>query len=215
MKKRILSALIAAVMTFTALAATIPTTAEEPAPAANSPETALSVNGANIFGSLAADMLNVHNTAQTENDGYGIFDIIMNGNTASVRLQIKEDCELVIAIYDEEGSAMIASASSLISAEDTAVGLIDAVLPQYYLVRGYLLDPDTRRALCTTFETADYTKVMQDFYTLTTADFSKDRVHNFDDNETNDFAVFKENVKVMAKNEGYNKVMCNMHKWRI
>lgn len=208
MKKRILSALIAAVMTFTALTATIPAAAEEPAPAASSPETALSVNGANTFGALAADMLNVQNTAQTENDGYGIFDIIMNGNTAGVRLQIKEDCELVVAIYDEEGSAMIASASSLISAEDTAVGLtIDAELPQYYLVRGYLLDPDTGRALCTTFETADYTKVMQDFYALTTADFTEDRVHNFDDDETNNFAVFKENVKVMAKNAGYNKVI--------
>ncbi|MFR8247158.1 MAG: hypothetical protein ACLU9V_04380 [Roseburia sp.] len=57
-------------------------------------------------------------------------------------------------------------------------------------MRGYLIETETLRPICTVYESSMYTQEMQEFLAKTTDDFDEEKVLNLDDDDTNNFAVY-------------------------
>ncbi len=160
----------------------------------------MKVKGTNSFGTMLADSLAAEMDEQESNAGYNVFSIEMKGKEASVSFEALQDAALVVGIYDEDGIAMLGSGKSEVSAGDTETVVsidIDA-MPQYFYLRGFLVDEDTLRPLCTAYESPNYTKEMQEFFTKTTDNFDADRVLNLDADKTNNFAVYSDKVTVVS-----------------
>lgn len=98
----------------------------------------LNVTGTNSLGNLLANEF--EETEDTQNDGmYGISNLIMDGDTASVSYHSKGGATLLVAIYDESGSQLITSGThDIVTADDTVENqtsevIINGSLPEFYL----------------------------------------------------------------------------------
>lgn len=152
----------------------------------------LSVKGTNTLGNLLAEPVEEEMQKQEENNGCNIFSIEVEGNVAVADFETTENAELLVAVYDESGVEMVASGSTSVYAGDkmAAVDIEIETMPQYFYLRGFLIDPDSFRPICTAYESPNYTKDMQDFFASTAGDYQQDRVLNFDESENTNFAVY-------------------------
>ncbi len=103
---------------------------------------------------------------------------------------------------------MLASGSVEVSRgqTETVVDIEAASMPQYFYIRGFLVETDTLRPVCTSYESSLYTQEMQDFLSKTTEDFDADKVLNLDDDITNNFAVYNDDVILIPSGTGKNEV---------
>ncbi len=198
--KRIASAITAAVISFTAVSGSFPASAS-----ATEPETAflsnddVKISGTNSFGTMVANEFAQVSEKQLENNGYNVFSIEMENNIAVVSYEAAQECSLVVAVYDDAGETMLGSGEVKVSPEEntTFVKIEIAAMPEYFSLKAFMVDPNTLRPKCEAFNSPMYTKAMQEFLSKTTADFDEDRVLNLDEDETKNFAVFSENVKLI------------------
>lgn len=168
----------------------------------------LEVSGNNGVGSLLAKEINGELTEQQENQGYTIFDVTVEGKMATVSLDVIEDCRLIAGIYSEDGKDLLASGVIDVekTAKDAVVTLETKEMPQYFLVKAFLVD-ETMSPLCSVYQSELYTKEMQEFLTKTTDDFEQDKILNLDEDKTNNFAVYKDSVKKIEKENNKNIVV--------
>lgn len=171
-------------------------------------ENELIIEGSDSFGNLLAEAVETEIAAQEENLGYHVFSIEMNGKKATVSFEAMEDAALVVGVYDESGKKLLASGYSKVTKEDTqAIVDIDTdTMPQYFYLRGFLVNADTLRPLCIVYESPNYTREMQEFFSKTTADFDADRVLNLDNDNTNNFAVYEEDTIVLEQGQGNTNI---------
>ena len=175
-------------------------------------ENELDVEGTSSFGKMFAEAIEEKEYEQQKNNGYNIFSIEMNGNTASVELDAVDDCTLVVGIYDEAGEKLLnVGATTVTAGSEKASLVIDTAsesMPTYFYLRGFLVDTYIYRPLCTVYESPNYTQEMQEFFAKTTTDFAADRVLNFDNSADNNFAIYKDDVVVVEKNDTSNQFEC-------
>ena len=167
------------------------------------------VFGTNAFGSLLASDLQAETMEQMENNGNNIFSVEMEGNIARVDFETTQYAELLVCVYSEDDTALLASGTKEVFAEETyaEVTLETELMPQYFDVKAFLIDPECFRPLCEEFYTPNYTQEMQEFFAKTTADFAQDRVLNLDDDQNNNFAVYSEDAIIISSTDGYNTVV--------
>ena len=169
----------------------------------------LMVRGTDSFGSMFAQEFSGVAAEQTENNGCNVFSIDMSGNQASVSFETTQDATLVVAVYDENGNQMLASGKKNVTntETETTVTINSGTIPQYYLVRGYLIETETLRPICTVYESSMYTQEMQEFLAKTTDDFDEEKVLNLDDDDTNNFAVYGDDTIIIPSETGKNIVV--------
>ena len=155
---------------------------------------------------LAEDLESVY-AEQEENSGYNIFNIDVKDGTATVQYEALENATLVVSAYDETTNQMVASASKSVNKDETAVDLELGDLPQYYILKGFIVDSETLQPLTKEFKSELYTQGMQEFLQKTTDDFSEDRVLNFDDDKSNNFAVYNQNTIVIEQEATKNQLI--------
>ena len=155
---------------------------------------------------LAEDLESVY-AEQEENSGYNIFNIDVKDGTATVQYEALENATLVVSAYDETTNQMVASASKSVNKDETAVDLELGDLPQYYILKGFIVDSETLQPLTKEFKSELYTQGMQEFLQKTTDDFSEDRVLNFDDDKSNNFAVYNQNTMVIEQEATKNQLI--------
>ena len=155
---------------------------------------------------LAEDLESVY-AEQEENSGYNIFNIDVKDRTATVQYEALENATLVVSAYDETTNQMVASASKSVNKDETAVDLELGDLPQYYILKGFIVDSETLQPLTKEFKSELYTQGMQEFLQKTTDDFSEDRVLNFDDDKSNNFAVYNQNTIVIEQEATKNQLI--------
>ena len=146
---------------------------------------------------------------QEENGGCNIFSMEVEGKTAYVEFETVENAELLAAVYDESGTSMLGSGSVTVYAgENTAsVDIEIGEMPQYFYLRGFLINPVSLRPLGTSYESPKYTKDMQDLFTSTAGDYETERVINFDAAEDTNFAVYAEQtILLKTEDAGVNRV---------
>lgn len=168
----------------------------------------MNVKSTNSFGSLLTSELEQEADKQEENNGINIFSVEVTGKTASAEFETLQDSTLVVAIYDESGVEMLASGRTAVTKEDTTAEVtIDIeTIPKYFYLKAFLVDEEVYRPLCTAYESPNYTKEMQEFFAKTTDDFESDKVLNLDNDDSNNFAVYDDETKIIESNGNKNQV---------
>jgi alpha-tubulin suppressor-like RCC1 family protein len=214
--KRLISALTVFAMTFT-MCGTIPTSAEKSSTGAeNSTQLSnidMNIEGTNSFGRMLASELDEKSAEQNESNGCNIYSVEINGNVATADYQTTEDCTLVVGIYSEDGKDMLATGATEVTTDSelAKVTLDTDTMPEYFLVKAFLVDSTVFRPLSVAYESPMYTKEMQEFLAKTTDDFDSDRVLNLDDNKKTNFAVYGEDVILLDESDG--KLTSNSNKY--
>ena len=164
------------------------------------------VSGTNSVGDLLASEFQEKQAEQLENNGYNIFSIEMDGNIATVDFQVQNTCTLIVGIYDDSKTTMFATGTTEVSEEDelVEVEIPLIIMPDYFYVKAYLVNSETLEPLCLEYTNPNYTQHMQEFFSKTTDDFDEEKVLNFDDDKTNNFAVYSDDVTVIPYEEGFN-----------
>lgn len=139
--------------------------------------------------------------------GNMIYEVEVENNTVYVELQALTDAKLIVALYDENNEEMYFSGTADVTEDDKVVTVhFDRQMPDYFLVRAYLLDAVTNVPLCKQYEFDTYTKSMQEFFAKTTDDFSDERVLNLDNDNTDNFLVYNDSIVLVESTNGKNKV---------
>lgn len=209
--KKLLVLFLVLAMTVTILPATaLASEAEEGSVELQEEE--VGVKGTDSVGNLLADTISEETAEDAENaqqDNY-IIELEMSGNTATVSYQASEKADVVVAIYAEDTGKMVASGEEEIDPDENSVEVsIEGTIPDYYVASAYLLDENSYEPICTQYTTQMYTKELQDLLSKTTDDFEQDRVLNFDDDKSNNYVVYKENILVVDQSDTDSKVIDN------
>lgn len=207
--KRTLSILMSVIMTFTFFCSSITVEATENETENSAVENDISINGKNSFGQLMSEILTKEQDRQENNNGFNVFSAEVTGNTVTAEYEVLESCTMITAIYDEDGVQMITSGKTEVTPEEnyTEVTIETDVMPQYFYLRIFLVDSQTLSPLCTAYESPNYTREMQDFFSKTTGDFEEERVLNLDDDNSNNFAVFNEDIIISQSDDNLNTVV--------
>lgn len=140
---------------------------------------------------------------QIENGGYDIYSIEVSGKIATISFKSVSEAVLVVSIYDEDTRQMLASGSVEISEDmETAQVEIDIdTMPDYFYMKGFIVDSYALNPLCTAFDSNLYTKSIQEFLAKSADDFIAENrnVIKFDEEG--------ENYLVMADDIAY--IVCD------
>ena len=205
---KLLSIVMAIVLLFTAVANVIPVESQATDLKNTTLDNDISIEGTNSFGNMLSAELDSEVEEQEENNGYNVFSAEVAGTEVAVSFETMSDCTLLAAIYDEAGEKLIASGTAQVTEEETEKTVTIEIdeMPQYFYLKVYLVDENTLRPMCTAYESPNYTQEMQEFFALTVDDFESDRVLNLDEDETNNFAVYGEDVIIIESDETVNTV---------
>ena len=163
-----------------------------------------SIQGTDSFGNMLSQTLSDEVEQQEENQGCNIFEITIEEQKAAVSLETSENATLVVGIYSEDGLEMKGSGIAEVTPDDEEITVDIATdgMPEYFLVRGFLINSEDYSPLCTAYESSMYTQEMKKLLDLTVDDFDADRVLNLDESKDNNFAIYKDNVqKIEIGNE--------------
>ena len=139
---------------------------------------------------------------------YGVTGLDFDGKTATVTGFAKENCALIVAIYDENSNRMLASGIGEFSEDEqtASVEISTTQMPEYFVAYAFLLD-ENGSALCDKFTSREHTHDFEEFYEKTVDDFDKDKVINLDENKESNFAVLTEGSETVDAQNGKNKLV--------
>lgn len=139
---------------------------------------------------------------------YGVTGLDFNEKTATVTGFAKENCALIVAIYDEDTSRMLASGIGEFSEDEqtASVEISTTQMPEYFVAYAFLLD-ENGSALCDKFTSREHTHDFEEFYEKTVDDFDKDKVINLDEDKESNFVVLTEGAETVDAQNGKNKLV--------
>ena len=139
---------------------------------------------------------------------YGVTGLDFNEKTATVTGFAKENCALIVAIYDENSNRMLASGIGEFSEDEqtTSVEISTTQMPEYFVAYAFLLD-ENGSALCDKFTSREHTHDYEEFYEKTVDDFDKDKVINLDEDKESNFVVLTEGAETVDAQNGKNKLV--------
>lgn len=139
---------------------------------------------------------------------YGVTGLDFDGKTATVTGFAKENCALIVAIYDENSNRMLASGIGEFSEDEqtASVEISTTQMPEYFVAYAFLLD-ENGSALCDKFTSREHTHDFEKFYEKTVDDFDKDKVINLDENKESNFVVLTEGAETVDSQSGKNKLV--------
>ena len=208
--RRFMSAFLVLVMVFTMLPVAV--YAKEAAQSAQVDNDNMTIQGTNGFGNLLSDAMtqeqeDKEETSSQYDAGYGITDLEIADNVATVSYYAAGEAILIVTLYSEDGLQMLASGKTEVSADDTvATVTIEGTMPEYFMVSAYLVDSYDFSPLCQAYDSPIYTQEMQELLASTIHDYDPEKVLNLDEDETTNFAVFADTTMVITYVEGCNIV---------
>ena len=106
----------------------------------------LTVSGTNSFGQMLSTVLEQETDSK---ESCYITDLVMDGSNAVISYAAEYDCNLVAAVYTEDGAQMVASKTAQVSASEreVTVSFAGEELPDYYLIKAFLLDKERNMPL--------------------------------------------------------------------
>ena len=170
--------------------------------------TECSVTGNNSAGNLIASEIEDYRAQMEETDGsYVISDIQVNGSTATVSYTAESDCNVLVALYDENTDVMLASGKTKAESDKTAVDVTIETdnIPTAFVVRGFILG-DNNAPLGESYCSEMYTTEIQELKKKTVDDFAPEEVLNFDEDNKTNFGVYSDNIKKITSNDKNNVI---------
>ena len=202
--KKIISILLTVTMLFAICSIGIPAAAETTAstPQSGRIENELTATASDSFGSMLSEKLEEGQPTDEENANK-ILSVEVSGDVASVELETVTDAVVLVGVYDEEDDRMLASGTEHVTPDDTTTQvLLNAVtMPEYFVIRAFLVDEEENAPLCKSYESMLYTREMQEFLQKTTDDFAEESVLNLDDSEENNFAVYSDDTTLIESSD--------------
>lgn len=131
-----------------------------------------------------------------ENPDYQISFVEIEGKTATVNLNNKDACQLIVAIYDEITNQMLGSGVEQLeaSSQTTSVDIDIDSMPEHFVCFAYLLD-ENYGSVCEKYECQRYSSAFDEFLEKEPEDFENKEILVFDDEkEQTDFAVLNDDV---------------------
>lgn len=160
----------------------------------------VTVEGNSTVGNMISDEFNAaqQNTEEAEAKSYGISKATVADKTVSVEYFAAEDCTVIAAIFDENTNQMIASGKTYVTSENDSVDVQLAIdtMPKAFVLKAYMVD-SSNSPLSDEYETSMYTTEMQELLAKTVDDFDSEKVLNLDENDSTNFAVYSEDVKIL------------------
>lgn len=173
----------------------------------------INVEGTDSVGDILALAISEENekSEERQKSANSITGLDFSENNASVEYQTEEDAEIVVAVYDEQHSRMLASGNIDASKDGTVASVtITGDMPQYFVATAFLLDKESHEALCDSFTTEMYTKDIQDLKNSTTDNYDEDKVVQLEEgNKDTNFAVFNDETKVVTEDSKKNQIKDN------
>ena len=127
-------------------------------------------------------------------ESYGIVGVDINGSTVAVEINNADACTVLVAVYDDDSGRMVGSGFCNVeqNAGSVDVELNISSLPDYYLLRAFLLD-DELASLCEEYRNIEHTHNFIEAKEKTVDDFPDNIVLNLDETKDNNFAVVADN----------------------
>ena len=127
-------------------------------------------------------------------ESYGIVGVDINGSTIAVEINNADACTVLVAVYDDDSGRMVGSGFCNVeqNAGNVDVELNISSLPDYYLLRAFLLD-DELASLCEEYRDIEHTHNFIEAKEKTVDDFPDNIVFNLDETKDNNFAVVADN----------------------
>ena len=200
MFKRITSIISAIAVTISIMPFSLKTIAADERTSPNN--ASVSAEGTNQIGDILSSELNSSLAEQSKEQPYNIISVDMDNNTAKVEYEAEKDCTLIVGIYSEDESRLIASGNAELSCEEETIDIDinSSDFPKYFCLKAYMIDTETLRPLSDVYESSLYTEDMQRLSNQTINDFDEDRALNLDDDINTNFVVIKESVTMFESN---------------
>ena len=209
MKRKILSIILCVVIIAGTLPLSLLTVQGEDLTQANVPISSddISLTGTNAVGNMLAKEFEEEAEKQ-QSSGNVVTDVTVNGNEASVQLSTTVSCTLIVGIYTEDQKTMLTSSSVAVTPQDeTATVTFSENLPEYFYIKAYLIETEDFAPVSAVYDSALYTEEMQTFLSKTTEDFEEEKVINFDNDETTNYAVLSDNVTRLDETGDKNELI--------
>jgi len=207
--KKLLAIILTLVMIFSALP--FSAFAQEEAPQNTTQNfdlssTDVALMGETSVGTMLANELETL-TEQTDGTGNVIYEVEVELNSAYVELSTAVSATLFVGIYTEDCATLITSGYVEVTPQDEYTFVtLEENAPEYFYVKAYLVDTEDFSPVSSVYNNPMYTQEMQEFLSKTTDDFEEEKVVNFDDDKTNNFAIFSDEVLILEEQTETNKI---------
>lgn len=130
---------------------------------------------------------------------YRVIDAGVTGQTATVRYFAAGTADLVVGIYSTDSKQLLASGTIQVEqTEETMAEIpLTGTLPQYFVLKVFLLDTEEHSALSDTYVCTLFTEEMSDLKEAKASDFDPELVVNLDERDDTNFGVVKADVAVL------------------
>ena len=130
---------------------------------------------------------------------YRVIDAGVTGQTATVRYFAAGTADLVVGIYSTDSKQLLASGTIQVEqTEETMAEIpLTGTLPQYFVLKVFLLDTEEHSALSDTYVSTLFTEEMSDLKEAKASDFDPELVVNLDERDDTNFGVVKADVAVL------------------
>ncbi|SFC59959.1 dockerin type I repeat-containing protein [Ruminococcus albus] len=164
----------------------------------------LTIESGNSLGDILADELASSADDENENSNYTTLSASVSGKTTTVEYHAETDCTMIVGIYDDTGAEMLGKGVLEVpfGMNTAQIDINIDTMPQYFLLKVFMVDTVTYRPLSEAYVNKMYTEGMQNFLALTTDDFDEDKVLNLDEDKTNNFLVYNNDVILLDDEDG-------------
>lgn len=130
---------------------------------------------------------------------YRVIDAGVTGQTATVRYFAAGTADLVVGIYSTDSKQLLASGTIQVEqTEETMAEIpLTGTLPQYFVLKAFLLDTEEHSALSDTYVSTLFTEEISDLKEAKASDFDPELVVNLDERDDTNFGVVKADVAVL------------------
>ncbi len=128
-----------------------------------------------------------------------MIDAGVTGQIATVRYFAAGTADLVVGIYSTDSKQLLASGTIQVEqTEETMAEIpLTGTLPQYFVLKVFLLDTEEHSALSDTYVSTLFTEEMSDLKEAKASDFDPELVVNLDERDDTNFGVVKADVAVL------------------
>ena len=168
-----------------------------------------SMGATGTFGSLIADQFGDVADEQMQQGlaDYTITDVTIEGSMASVEYSALEPSLIVVSLYDENTDEMLVSGNAFVETVDEPSRVnvpIDAnPMPEYFMLKAFIMDLNYN-PLSDEYVSSYYTSDIQEVVALSASDFEEEKVLNFDNDDSTNFAVYNDDTITIPYEEGFN-----------
>lgn len=130
---------------------------------------------------------------------YRVIDAGVTGQTATVRYFAAGTADLAVGIYSTDSKQLLASGTIQVEqTEETMAEIpLTGTLPQYFVLKVFLLDTEEHSALSDTYVSTLFTEEMSDLKEAKASDFDPELVVNLDERDDTNFGVVKADVALL------------------